>query len=54
LHFVGVPELKAVKNRLHLDIVPDGVSQEQEMARLGRLGAPVFGASRGRCIGTSG
>jgi hypothetical protein len=45
LYFVGVPEPKAVKNRLHLDIVPDGMSQEQEMARLGSLGASVVGAS---------
>ena len=43
MYFVGVSEPRGVKNRLHLDIVPDGVSQEQEMARLGSLGARSSG-----------
>lgn len=34
-----VPEKKAVKNRLHLDIRADGVSNEDELARLLDLGA---------------
>ncbi len=34
-----VPEKKAVKNRLHLDIRADGVSTEDELARLLDLGA---------------
>jgi len=40
LYFVGVPEPKASKNRLHLDVIPDG-SQQQEIARLVKLGASV-------------
>ncbi|QGK68193.1 VOC family protein [Allosaccharopolyspora coralli] len=34
-----VPEHKAVKNRLHLDIRADGVSTEDELTRLLGLGA---------------
>ena len=41
LYFVGVPEPKAVKNRLHLDVVPSGQSQQEEIARLVHLGASV-------------
>jgi hypothetical protein len=41
LYFVGVPEPKVVKNRLHLDVVPRGQSQQEEIARLVRLGASV-------------
>jgi len=37
LVFVKVPEGKAVKNRLHLDLRPD--DQNAEVARLERLGA---------------
>jgi predicted enzyme related to lactoylglutathione lyase len=43
LYFTQVPEKKRAKNRLHFDIVPDGVSQEQELARLVSLGATVVG-----------
>jgi hypothetical protein len=43
LYFVGVPEPKIVKNRLHLDVVPRGRSQQEEIARLVRLGASVAG-----------
>ena len=39
LVFVPVPESKAVKNRIHLDVTPTGVSQEQELDRLLGLGA---------------
>jgi len=41
LYFVGVPEPKVIKNRLHLDVVPRDVSQQEEIARLVRLGASV-------------
>jgi hypothetical protein len=37
LLFLGVPELKSAKNRIHLDLVPD--DQAAEVARLGALGA---------------
>jgi len=40
LYFVPVPEPKMVKNRVHLDVVPDG-GQEREIARLADLGATV-------------
>jgi hypothetical protein len=43
LYFVGVPEPKIVKNRLHLDVVPRGHRQQEEIARLVRLGASVAG-----------
>jgi len=41
LVFVTVPEEKAIKNRLHLDIVPTDRTQQQEVDRLVRLGATV-------------
>jgi hypothetical protein len=41
LWFGKVPEGKVVKNRLHLDVMPDG-SMEEEVARLTELGATVF------------
>ena len=41
LVFVNVPEGKHEKNRVHLDIVPDG-SQAEELARLEALGARVI------------
>ncbi len=41
LYFVSVPEPKTVKNRLHLDVVPRDGSQDEEVARLVRLGASV-------------
>ena len=41
LVFVNVPEAKHGKNRVHLDIVPDG-SQAEELARLEALGARVI------------
>ena len=41
LVFVDVPEIKRAKNRVHLDIVPDG-SQAEELARLEGLGARVI------------
>ena len=39
LVFVAVPEAKAVKNRLHLDIRPVGGSHQAEVERLVALGA---------------
>jgi predicted enzyme related to lactoylglutathione lyase len=36
---IAVPERKAVKNRLHIDLRPVGTDQEQELERLLRLGA---------------
>ena len=41
LVFVEVPEPRTVKNRVHLDLVPEGGSQDEEMARLIALGAGV-------------
>ncbi len=40
LYFVTVPEPKAAKNRLHLDVKPQG-TQQQEIDRLVQLGATV-------------
>jgi predicted enzyme related to lactoylglutathione lyase len=40
LYFVGVPEPKVIKNRIHLDLIPPG-DQQQEIARLVKLGASV-------------
>jgi predicted enzyme related to lactoylglutathione lyase len=42
LYFVGVPEPKAAKNRLHLDLLPGDGAQQQEIARLVELGASVL------------
>lgn len=39
LVFVPVPETKAVKNRLHLDVSPVGCDRDEEVARLQGLGA---------------
>jgi len=36
---VPVPETKTVKNRLHLDLVPDGCTQQEEVERMLALGA---------------
>jgi hypothetical protein len=41
LVFVEVPEAKTVKNRVHLDLVPEGGSQADELARLEALGARI-------------
>lgn len=42
LVFVTVPEQKAVKNRVHLDLMPDGRDQAGELKRLTALGARVI------------
>jgi len=39
LLIIGVPEPKAGKNRLHLDVSPVGADHEQELERLLELGA---------------
>ena len=39
LAFVPVPEKKAVKNRIHLDLSPVGCDRDEEVARLIGLGA---------------
>jgi len=39
LLFIGVPDAKQVKNRLHLDLKPADRTREQELARLLELGA---------------
>ena len=41
LVFVNVPEAKTVKNRVHLDLLPEG-SQAEELARIVSLGARVI------------
>jgi predicted enzyme related to lactoylglutathione lyase len=41
LYFVQVPEGKTAKNRVHLDIMPNDRSQEEEIARLVSLGAKI-------------
>jgi hypothetical protein len=45
LIFVSVPEGKAVKNRLHIDLVPD--DQAAEVARLEALGARLADVGQG-------
>ncbi len=37
--FIEVPEVKQVKNRLHLDLVPASGTRDEELARLLGLGA---------------
>ena len=39
--FVPVPEPKTVKNRLHIDLSPVGVTQAEELRRLLGLGATL-------------
>jgi predicted enzyme related to lactoylglutathione lyase len=39
LVFVPVPEVKSVKNRLHIDVNPSGCDQAEELQRLLALGA---------------
>lgn len=39
LTFAQVPEAKSIKNRLHLDLRPQGTSQQEEADRLISLGA---------------
>jgi Glyoxalase-like domain len=46
LYFVAVPEGKAGKNRLHLDVMPADRTQDEEIARLIGLGASVVSDRR--------
>jgi hypothetical protein len=46
LYFVKVPEGKIVKNRVHLDIMPNDRTQDEEIARLIRLGAIIVSDRR--------
>ena len=46
LTFAQVPEGKTVKNRVHLDVNPTDVSQDEELARLIGLGATVVNDGR--------
>ncbi|GAA1843040.1 VOC family protein [Microlunatus capsulatus] len=46
LLFIEVPEGKAVKNRLHLDLRPTDGTREQEVERLTALGATLVGDHR--------
>jgi predicted enzyme related to lactoylglutathione lyase len=41
LVFVTVPERKAVKNRVHLDLLPAGGDQSSELERFRALGASI-------------
>ncbi|MDA1367137.1 VOC family protein [Glycomyces algeriensis] len=41
LLFINVPDAKTVKNRLHLDLVPD-TTRDEEVERLLALGATVY------------
>lgn len=45
-----VPEEKAVKNRLHLDLRADGVSTEEELQRLLALGAKREDVGQGPAV----
>ncbi len=42
MYFTTVPEPKAAKNRIHLDLIPPGDDQQTELARLIDLGATVL------------
>jgi predicted enzyme related to lactoylglutathione lyase len=46
LYFVRVPEDKTIKNRVHLDVMPADRTQDEEIARLTRLGATVVSDRR--------
>ena len=47
LVFVRVPEAKAVKNRIHLDVNPSGCDQAEELERLLSLGARQVDVGQG-------
>ncbi|HEV2760664.1 MAG TPA: VOC family protein [Acidimicrobiales bacterium] len=48
LIFVPVEEVKAGKNRLHLDVNPTGCDQDEELARLLSLGAVEVDVGQGQ------
>jgi predicted enzyme related to lactoylglutathione lyase len=41
LLFIRVPEDKSVKNRLHLDIVPQDITRDEEVSRIEKLGGSI-------------
>ncbi|HZP30512.1 MAG TPA: VOC family protein [Acidimicrobiia bacterium] len=47
LVFVAVPEPKAVKNRIHIDLNPSGCDQDAELQRLLALGAQPADVGQG-------
>jgi predicted enzyme related to lactoylglutathione lyase len=47
LVFLPVPEAKAVKNRVHIDVSPTGCSQADELVRLLSLGAVQIDVGQG-------
>ena len=47
LVFVPVPEVKTVKNRLHIDVSPVGCERDEEVARLESLGATRVDVGQG-------
>ena len=47
LVFVPVPEKKAGKNRLHLDVSPVGCERDEEVARIEALGATRVDVGQG-------
>ena len=40
--FIGVPEAKSIKNRLHLDIMPTDRTRDEEVERVLGIGARMF------------
>lgn len=46
LYFIKVPEEKITKNRVHLDVMPSDRTQDEEIARLIRLGAAIVSDRR--------
>ena len=46
LYFVKVPEVKTIKNRVHLDVVPTDRTQDEEITRLTGLGARIVSDRR--------
>ena len=40
--FIGVPEGKSVKNRLHLDVMPTDRTRDEEVERLLGVGATLY------------
>lgn len=47
LVFIAVPEQKALKNRIHLDVSPTGCDRDEEVARLVALGARPVDVGQG-------
>jgi hypothetical protein len=47
IDIIPVPDSKTVKNRLHLDLVPDCCTQQEEVERLVALGAALADVGQG-------